>query len=421
MEEVKGLEINYLGVDGWEVSGGKSQNVWGQVPTENLPFDEFKKAVRKGRKSCILTCYDEGIYKKDSTGKLIEPDIKNLPKTISATFKPTFTKYSAVAENMAMRIAMVLGMPTSYNYLVKFDAKKYPEIINNFKISGIAENLKPVGVVSIDFLKAEELDTPVKEEKRIKIDGKFEWIETDRNHTGEVLVSFEENINRMKEKESVSGESLLAKNWIRSVEFLASKCAQGSFDLSENGRMKRVKSRVARSFLLREFLGDCDFTDINSGIVVNYEKKYLNYAPNFDYGESFNSLIRTKLDFLPPAKELEVIMKFDKDFIRKKQEQSKIPVEELAKRYSSLVSDKNLEYIVNNFPDDAKEFLDGLNKVIKSKKIDDIVDSYTEMTIDGKPLLTKEDASMFKTYINTRADWIKNIIENKFEKTNMEK
>lgn len=417
--EIQELEIN-LDVEGWEMSGGKSQNVWGQVSTKNLSFDAIEKSVRRGEKSCVWTCYDEFIYKKNKAGKFVGVDKKNLPETISATFKPTYTKYSAVAENMAMRIAMVLGMPTSFNYLVKFDAKKYPQIIDNFKISGSVENLKPVGVVSIDFLRAEEIEVPVKEEKRIKIDGKFEWVEIYRNYTGENLISFEENINRMKEEEYVSGETLLVKNWIRSVEFFANKCAQ-DFHFSPNGHMKNVKSRIVRSFLLREFLGDCDFTDINSGIVVNCEKKYLNYAPNFDYGESFNSLIRTKLDYIPPVKELEVILKFDKDYLRKKEEQSKIPVEELAKRYSSIVSDKNLEYIVTYFPDDANEFLKGLNKVIRSKKINKIVDSYTEMTVDGKPLLTKEDATMFKTYINTRADWIKNIVENKFEKTNLEK
>ena len=47
------------------------------------------------------------------------------------------------------------------------------------------------------------------------------------------------------------------------------------------------------------------------------------YAPNFDYGECFNSLIKTKLDFMPPDEELEVIVKWDKNYIEKKLEKSK--------------------------------------------------------------------------------------------------
>lgn len=50
--KIKPLEIN-LDVVGWDFSGGKSKNVWGQVPTSNLPIDEINKAIAQNKKSCI--------------------------------------------------------------------------------------------------------------------------------------------------------------------------------------------------------------------------------------------------------------------------------------------------------------------------------------------------------------------------------
>ncbi len=406
--EVQDLEIN-LKIKGWDESGGRSQNVWGQVPTKNLPFNIFKKAVLAGRKAPIWTCLDESIYEQiEETG-----DVKaeSLPKTISATFKPSFSKYSAIAENMAMRIAVALDMPTSYNYLVRFDPKKYPEILSNFKLTNSVKDLQPLGVVSVDFLKAEPLATPAEEEIRVRnSEGRFEWIKTDRNYTGEDLVLFIDNINEMKYNQQISGDNLLAKNWFKSMELLARHCDSGIAEGDINGRLKRIKSRMARSILLREFLSDCDYTDRNSGLVVNREKKYLNYAPNFDYGESFNGMIKTKLDYLPPEEELAVILKFDKGFIEKKKRMSEIPMQELAKRFSSDVGEQNVEFVVKNFPEDTKEFLDSLQRVMKNNTINTIVDSYTDMTMDGVPILSKQDAEVFKDYINCRANWIKGFI-----------
>ena len=112
--EFSELEISCK-TSGWDYSGGRSNNVWGQVPTSHLPIDEINRAIEQGQKSCIWTCYDNAFYSKTKNGKPVT--LEELPKTISATFKPTYAKFSAVAENLGMRIAITLGMPTSYNYI----------------------------------------------------------------------------------------------------------------------------------------------------------------------------------------------------------------------------------------------------------------------------------------------------------------
>ena len=115
------LKIKYHSVEGWDNSGGRSKNIWGQVPTSNLPISLINSALKQNSKSCIWTCYDDEIYKKDESGNYTLLDLENLPKTISATFKPTYEKYTAIAENLGMRIALALNLPTSYNYIVEFD------------------------------------------------------------------------------------------------------------------------------------------------------------------------------------------------------------------------------------------------------------------------------------------------------------
>ena len=59
--EIKELEID-LNVEGWKISGGRSGNVWGQVSTENIPFEIIEQAVKKGKKSCIWTALDSVLY-----------------------------------------------------------------------------------------------------------------------------------------------------------------------------------------------------------------------------------------------------------------------------------------------------------------------------------------------------------------------
>jgi len=407
--ELEKLKGEY--VEGWEQSGGRSENVWLQVPTKNLPFGYMKKCVSEGKLPCVWTCYDSAIYERDSSGKPIRVN-KDLPKTISATFKPSFSKYSAIAENMGMKIAMALDMPTSYNYLVGFDQEEFPDIISNFKIKSNAQKVQDIGIVSVDFLQLAKLDTPVEEEVREKVDGKFEWVTRTRSFSGDELISFSESINIAKQQQNMSGTNFLIKNWIKSIDTLAEHYVPDFPKDKLQHQLEKINSRIVRSFLLREFLGDCDYTDLNSGFVINNEAQTLRYAPNFDYGESFNTLIKTKMDFLPSAKELQEILKWQKDFVEVKTKKAKeTSVDVIAATYASDSSRENIRYVMKNYPKDVQEFMQNVDKALKSGVLDEIVDNYTKITKDGKPLLTKEEANMFKEYLHKRAEWFKTICD----------
>ena len=149
------LEITYKSVDGWDYSGGRSMNIWGQIPSSYIPLNEINKSIMQGKKSCIWTCYDNAIYSHfDKNGKILPISQQDLPKTISATFKPTYSKYGVIAENLGMRIAIALDMPTSYNFIVefKFNKPEYKNIVNHLNDRDL-NKLQKFGIVSIDFLK----------------------------------------------------------------------------------------------------------------------------------------------------------------------------------------------------------------------------------------------------------------------------
>ena len=435
--EIKELEID-LNVEGWKISGGRSGNVWGQVSTENIPFEIIKQAVKKGKKSCIWTALDSVLYveekkkdfdKTDSYSRASHKDKeqakivlnKNLLKTMSATFKPSFDPYNSIAENMGMRIAVALDMPTSYNYLVKFDKNKYPQILKNFQSESSVEKVRDIGAVSLDFLQVVELDREIEEEVRVVYDGKPMWKKIKRNYSGDELVLFSESIGFARRNELLSGTNFSIKNWILGVDALAQKYVSEFPPELLQDQLKKINSRIVRSYLLREFLGDCDFTDLNSGFVINRDAQTIRYAPNFDYGESFNALIKTKLDYMPAKKELETILKWQPDYIEKKKERAKTPISIIAQTYASDASRANLRFVFENYPEDAKEFLQNLNEVAKSGIFNQIVDSYQKMTNNGKPLLNAEEASMFKEYIKCRTEWINTIASHYLDETKNEK
>ena len=213
-----------------------------------------------------------------------------------------------------------------------------------------------------------------------------------------------------------SDKPFLVKNWLKSLcAFIRDKKEQYLPDISQEKlekQIKCVKSRVVRSFLLREFLGDCDFTDRNSGFIFDSKAQDLQFAPNFDYGESFNALIKTKLDYLPPKEEVEIILKWDKDYLKRKEEKSKTPIETLASQFSSNTSEENIKYIVENYQDDTKEFLGSLKNLITNSNIlDRLVDDYTKSERNNPPLLTPNEANVFKSYIGCRANWFINYLD----------
>ena len=412
--DIDDLDID-LDVDGWEVSGGRSNNVWGQVPTKHLPIKQINEAISKGKRSCIWTCYDQEIYKKNKDGKFERLTLDKLPKTISATFKPCFKKYDAVCENLGMQFAMILDLPTSFNYIVKFDSEKYHQVIENFH--GESEKkVQALGIVSIDFLQDLQLASPKMIEKRIKTENGFEWIETTTDHHGDVLVSFDESIAVSRIHHDMSGSDYLLKNWMRSLTNIAEMIGEKIPQDKLESQLKQIKSRIARSFLLREFLGDCDFTQYNSGFIVNYDAQTIRYAPNFDYGESFNKLVKTKLDFMPNQEELEFVRKFDpklaESMVAKKLEQSQIPIADLAMEYSSDASQENLEYVIKNFPTEVTEFMKHLKEAKNENAFNKVIDQMTETSEDGIQPLSKEDGEIFKEYVSKRIEWFEKIYEN---------
>ena len=417
MAEVKNLDFQFS--VGWEKSGGKSNNVWGTVPfpPELLKYiNEYKSTPiyvydartgeqikKENNKPSVWTAYDDFIYTK--FGHVVQ---KDLPR-ISATFKSCFGKYSAVVENLGMRLAMELDMPTSYNEIVAFDPKEYPKIVANYPNQDKIKNLQPVGIVSIDFLQNKKISPKYSKTDMSLDSGKTVEISSINTVEGDKLVSFEDAVRKyLHGVNNLSGEENLIENWITAVDEMARKELKNCPRELVNKKISHVHGRIARAFLLREFLGDCDFTAYNGGVVINDATKDFSYAPNHDYGESFNALTKIKLEFDPLCGMTQEV--FDKlpenlkEKIREtKEKESRMSVSDVAKTFASSTSEQNLHYVLNNFPEACDEFFENLDKLAQSGKFNTIVDSYTDMTVNGQPLLSKDDAKMFKEYIVERS------------------
>ena len=170
----------------------------------------------------------------------------------------------------------------------------------------------------------------------------------------------------------------------------------------------QINSRIARAFLLREFLGDCDFTAYNGGIVFNPVTKRMRYAPNHDYGESFNALIRDKLDFDPyygmTKEQYESLPEKVKQIIALKcKKNANESIDDIAKKFASGTSEKNFYYVIKNFPKACSEFFQNIDHSIQMNEFDKIIDSYSEITYNGTPLLNEEERNAFKEYLSLRA------------------
>lgn len=422
MHEIPELDID-LNVEGWERSGGKSYNVWGRVPFPQELLDyinEHKKLnvcfydgltgvpIRDYNKKwlwSIWTAYDEDIRK-------IEGELKSedLPK-ISATFKSCFNKYGAVTENIGMKVAVALDMPTSYNYIVSFDPQQHQQIVNNYPNPTRKSKVLPYGIVSIDFLqnKPSPLQESVSEYKNK--DGEYEEIQSYSRISGDELVSFEDALRKFKfGTNNLGGEFNLIENWIRVVDELVEKELVGCPRETINETLTKVHSRIARSFLLREFLGDCDFTAYNGGIVYNPATKKMRYAPNHDYGECFNALVRDKLDFDPycgmTKEQFEAMPESMQAIIQKGHKRNEMSVDEIACQFASGTSEQNLNYVMKNFPKASREFFESLDHVIQKGDLDSIIDEYKDITFKGQPLLNEDERTTFKEFLDARAGWM---------------
>jgi len=437
MKDLPKLDFFYAD-EGWNKSEGKSFNVWGRVPypQEILDYQNEHKNVhihfydgrtgrivdRENSKGSVWTAFDKYIYSKHNVVRSNE-----LPR-ISATFKSCFNKYGAVCENLGMRIAMALDMPTSYNYLVEFDPSEYPEIVNNYPRDNARRNLQPVGVVVIDFL--QNVDAPETKSRTSYVNSQNEVEEIDSisRISGDVLETFEDCLRKYGiTHNNMDGRENLIEYWIKAVDAMVQdKLADCPREIV-NKRISNIHSRIARSFLLREFLGDCDFTAYNGGVVTNKATMKMDYAPNHDYGECFNGLIKLKLDFKPDpycgmSKEFfESLPLATQESIKKSQQKTaNLSVEDIARQYASGASEQNLNYVLKNFPEACKEFFENLDHLVQLKGIDDIIDSYAELSCKGVPLLTDQERLVFKEYINERLVFMCELYVKHLHDNNME-
>lgn len=419
MTEIKKLEFD-TDVEGAENSGGQSCNFWGRIQfpeellahinkhrkTEFLEWDSKAQCtiVLKNQKSPVWTAHDQTIYANEP-----ETITTNDLPPISATFKSCFRPYSAVAENMGMKIALALGQPTSYNYLVSFNPEEYPEIVKNYPSVEKLSKLQPYGIVSIDFLQAQH-----GLEKWTKADHKTFQGETEidsvDNLAKDELLSMEDVYQHLGIRFADSEEGNYIENWIDVVDEFARDVLKGQPRERVNKTIDKMHSRIARSFLLREFLGDCDFTARNTGLVYNDELGQLNYAPNHDFGEALNPVIEnlfTKKDKYFGMSE-EVFNSLPEP-IREKlisQKPKEKTVEEVAIQPASASSEQNLKYVIDNFPEACKEFFENLDYMISTGEIDKIVDSYAGLTCNGKELLTQEERITIKEFLEIRANYM---------------
>ena len=423
MAEIQELDI-ILSDIGWDKSDGKSFNVWGTVPfpkellahlnkCKNTPVYFYnsntgKRVLKSNKKSSVWTAFDNYIYSQDA-----DLNSEDLPR-ISATFKSCFSKYGAVTENIGMQLAMELDMPTSYNYIVKFDPETHTKIVNNYPTISKRSQVQPYGIVSIDFLQTGHTgNTVYSESSMLDKNGEYVTISAIDDLAGEELVSFEDAMAKYHFRTSnMDGSANLVQNWINVIDDMVKREFPDLPQERINKIISQTHSRIARSFLLKDStLGDCDFTAYNGGVVINRNKKSLRYAPNYDFGESFNGLIRDKLtpvtDFGIPQSLLDSL----KPELRQKiLEQQNKPLDksirEIAQSWASSTSKQNFYYILENFPEACEEFFESLDMLVQRKKIDRIINKFTQTTCNGKALLTRNEAKMFKEYLYERISYI---------------
>jgi hypothetical protein len=431
MAEVQDLEIDLSNTVGWDKSGGKSQNVWGQVPMLEVFIKWANKLKAKSRgffgvakkeikKPPVWTSVDGVLYADD------KPITKaDLPKTISATFKTCDSKYDAIVENMAMQIACALDLPTSYNYIVKWNPNDFPKIVENYPNFQLRRDVRErgvqLGIVSVDFLQSYRDKISVKKEVETQTtkDGKEIEFERIDDFAGDRLIAFDDIVTKIVGSNRLSGDQNLIENWVKAVD----KFVQDELgDLPRekvNKIINNVHSRIARSFLLKEYCGDCDNTSYNAAIVYNESNGTLRYAPNHDFGDSFNKLRKTKINRpkLMAKEEIEKSFQYIQDekmkeyaiqtMLKRLEKENAESVADIARQYAVVESSKrNVEYILNNFPESAREFFENVDKCVQKKTFDKIVDSYTRLTCNGEQLLTKTEAEIFKEYLAERSVWM---------------
>ena len=423
MEEVQDLVIDIDNTKGWDNIGGKSNNVWGQVPMPNEIVDIANKYKRKSKKisqlmgknakylPSIWTAYDKIIYADNNP---IEAN--DLPETISATFKSCYNKYGAIVENMAMRIAFALDLPTSYNYIAKLDVDKYKKILDNYPNPEKKKEVHKLGIVSIDFLQSARADGVKEVYSEVDENGNEVKVESIYDMAGDKLIPFDDIVAKVIGNNRLSGDQNLIENWVSAIDLFVQEELKHLPREKVNKIIHNVHSRIARSCLLKEYCGDCDNTSYNATVVFNKARGTLVYGPNHDFGDSFNKLIKVKIDksqgmsieqinALPEKVRIKMLERYAKENAE--------TVADIAKQYAVVgASQRNIEYIFEHFPDSAKEFFESVDKCVSKRVFYKIINSYTQMICDGKPILSKKEAEIFNEYLEERSAWMSEMYVN---------
>lgn len=189
--------------------------------------------------------------------------------------------------------------------------------------------------------------------------------------------------------------------------FVSSHLPQLSSTQAKN-TISNIQQNFAYQYLLRDYLGDIDFTSKNSGIILNRQLGYARIAPNFDFGEILNHLITNKfskpeLDSVENYPEyLRSIMTQDKiDKINaSKLERYNTPVSEIAKRNTfDDKSDINIQFICRAFPQVAERFKQDLGAFSESGLLPQIIGKY----VGEDNLITEEQGSLCLEYFEERS------------------
>ncbi|MBE5736041.1 MAG: hypothetical protein E7356_01605 [Clostridiales bacterium] len=420
MAEIKELEMIHI-PEGAERSGGQSCNYWffGYLPQGLLDFIDSHRNFVDVRydpltghevqcphnKASIWTSIDDAIYNQPR-GSLKS---RKLP-AVSMTFKSCFNDHSAQAEHIGCLVAMALDQPTSYNFIVKFDPDKHRRITDNYPTPSKIKNVRPYGIVSVDFLQLKKGQQHKSTSSYHDKDGKYHEIESISDYTGDELISFEQIFkeNPTIAISKMSGDENLMENWIYGVDEYVKKELKGCPREFINKEITKIHSRMARSFLLRELLGDSDFASYNSGLVFNRATKRLRYAPEHDFGAAFNGLIQNKLKKIDPyfgftKEKYDALPETMKQTLAMSTARKSRPIPDIAKDWASASGEENFHYVLNNFPNASREFFENLDTAVMKGELENIIDTVGKMTCNGKPLLTKKECEMFKEYILCRA------------------
>lgn len=323
-------------------------------------------------------------YRKNSNiVTAIKGELKNNIHTqLPAFFKFQKEPVSAFTEALGMEISTYFNTTTSYNYPAHIDDS--PNSL--FRLASLQLDKTPENFGSLIF----------------------SFLAKD-----EELITFYKMASCQEMSVDVMSLSALVPS------FLASNLPH--LPPSEiNKTALRIQQDYAYQYLLRDYLGDIDYTSKNSGIVINKSLGYAHLAPNFDFGESMNVLIANKFK-QPKLTRLEDYDEVARHYMTQenidkannaKLKRYNTPVSELAKEPTFRDnSDINIYFICSAYPEVAETFREDLQSFTYSETLHKIIKQYTSK--DG--LITEEQGDMTLEYLRERSFILERKLEENLE------